>query len=298
MLSDIQNAVQAEAELNEMNPGAIVAPDESPEAPQVESDQEGQESEEVTATEEKAEEQVELPEDHDPDAVLADEAEEEEAVEKKVPQSRADAKNLAEKWDLMTDEEQAQKIERLRKSGRKTTIDALANELGTSTHALLNPDEAEAEKEDEVEALKAKLKELEGVMGYASQQAELDRFSTQVTKWAAHNKLSEDETKRLLSQDGELRKTFNKAQFNPENGEKLTLNGRLRFALNQTDSVQEMLVNKKAKKTAEELNEGMRAALPGTGAPANAAVSKPESEMTDEEWLQNSHQSMGGHVWS
>jgi len=296
MLSDVQNAMQAEAELNEMNPG-VEAPVESPETveqvSQVESDQEGVESETVDTTEKN--EEVELPEDHDPNAVLVDEAKEEED---KVPQHRTDAKNLAEKWDMLSDDEQSEKIERLRKSGRKQTINALAAELGTTTKNLLNPDDTIAEKENEVEALKSKLAELEGVMSYATKQAEQDRFVTQMQKWTQHNKLGAEATKELLKTDGDLRKTFDELKFDPKTGEKLTLNGRLRIALNQTESVQEMLVNRKAKATAEGIAEGYKAALPGAAPTASSVPQKREEEMSAEEWLSYSNASMGGRSWN
>jgi len=294
MLSDVQIAEQAEAELNGMNPGEI-SPDESPETPQVESDHQVIEPD-VEPTKPQDEEVVELPEDHDPDATLADEPKEEK---EEVPQFRTDAKNLAEGWDLLSEDEQSDKIERLKKSGRKSTITALATELGTTAKLLINPDDALVAKESEVDTLKAKLSELEGVMSYASRQAELDRYSTTLSKWADHNKLTDTETKELLSPDGELRKTFDKAQFNPETGEKLSLNGRLRLALNQTEAVQEMLVNKKAKKTAEEIGEGYKAAMPGTGAPGTtpSVSAKQESEMSPEEWLQYTDRQLGVRQW-
>jgi len=297
MQSDVQIAMEAEAALNEMNPGAMT-PDESPELSQVESDQEGVAPEEVDTTipKEEVEEVVEiLPEEHDPNAVLVDDGDEEEVEE--VPQHRTDAKNLAEKWDMLSDEEQAEKIERLRKSGRKQTIDALAAELGTTAKNLINPDDALVEKESEVEQLKSKLAELEGVMGYAAKQAELDRYTTQMSKWAKHNKLSEVEAKELLKPDGELRKTFNELKFDPKTGDKLTLNGRLRIALNQTESVQDMLVNHRAKKTAEEINEGFKAALPGAAPASSAPHAKREEDMTAEEWLQASDVALGVRQW-
>ena len=297
MLSDVQAAIEAEAELDGMNPGAMT-PEDSPEQSQVESDQEDVVSEEVLPAEVEVEEAevVELPEDHDPNATLV-EGEEGEESEEKVPQHRADAKNLAEKWDMLSDTEQVDKIERLRKSGRKQTIDALASELGTTTQNLLNPEDALVEKETEVEALKAKLSELEGVMGYAAKQAELDRFDTQMSKWASHNKLNEDEKTSLLAKDGELRQTFEKVQFHPETGEKLSISGRLRVALNQTSSIQDMLVSKKAKTTAEEMNEGLKAALPGTVPALSAPSAKREEDMTAEEWLQASDRAMGVKQW-
>lgn len=281
--------MQAEAELNEMNPG-VATPDDSPETSQVESDQEGVVSEEVEAEVVEA-----LPEDHDPNAVLADE---EEEKEEEVPQHRTDAKNIAERWDLMSEKEQKDKLEKLRMSGRKQTLDALASELGTTTANLLNPEDALVEKENEVETLKAKLSELEGVMGYAAKQAELDRYSTQMQKWATHNKLSEEDAKELLKPDGELRKTFDKLKFDPETGDKLSLNGRLRIALNQTESVQEMLITRKAKKQAEEINEGLKAALPGASPAGSPAPQKSEDDMSPEEWLNYSNKAMGGHQWN
>ena len=185
----------------------------------------------------------------------------------------------------------------MRKSGRKQTIDALAAELGTTAKNLINPDDALVEKESEVEQLKSKIAKLEGVMGYAAKQAELDRYTTQMSKWAKHNKLSEVEAKELLKPDGELRKTFNELKFDPKTGDKLTLNGRLRIALNQTESVQDMLVNHRAKKTAEEINEGFKAALPGAAPASSAPHAKREEDMTAEEWLQASDVALGVRQW-
>lgn len=253
-MSDPEMAAKARALLDgqEDAEGPVTDPSEPP----VESDhQEDGDTEEISV-----EEVEKLPEDHNPDATL-----EEEPQEKKQPQFRVDAKNLAEKWDTMSEGEQIEKLERLKKSGRTSTLNALAEELGTTPDKL---SKAYDPKEDEIAALKEKLQELESVIPVAQKQAELDRYITEVQKWAEHNKFTPEETKAVVGLDSEVRKAFESAKYDPETGEKLSFKGRLKLALNKSETVRETIAAKKAGERFAGLQEGLRAKIPGKGTTA------------------------------
>lgn len=312
MLSDIAIAEAAEAELNAPFPAGDEPAGEEPSTPHEESDQmesdesseeEAQPEEEPTEEEEVKEEEEEeepeeetkeepvLPEDHDPDATLSEEQEPE-----KEPQHRVDARNLAEKWDFLTDEEQELKVQRLQKSGRLSTLQALAKELGTTVDHLLPERKREAAKGDEIAELKKKLTEMESAVGYAKKQAENDRFVAEITKWADHNKFDEEETKDLLKIDGELRNNFRSLRYDPVTGEELSYNMRLRLALKQSDSVQEALTKKMVTKELKARKEGLKAALPNSGT-SNATSASRKKNLSPEEELRMMDEQFGARVW-
>ena len=203
-----------------------------------------------------------LPEDHNPDATL--EEEEPSPEPEKIPQSRTDGVKLAEKWDTLSEDEQATKLMNLKKSGRISTLESLASELGTSVDSLFNPFTKEDEL-SELEILRRKVAEHDNALGYATKQSEMDRYHTELGQWASHNKLTEAESKSLTDINGELFKTFDSLKFDPQTGQPLTFKGRLKLALNGTESVQELVAAKKAGKKFDGMKEGLKASLPGGG---------------------------------
>lgn len=299
MLSDIDVAEQAEALLNEMNPGAV-ASDDSPETPHEESDHQEVETEvEAKPAEEAKEEESAaevLPEGHDPDATLAEDegGKEEEEI---VPQYRKDAINIAENWDTLTEEEQQQKLANLQKSGRTSTVKALAEQLGTTPKLLTNPNQAQEEKDSRIAELEKKIEEMSDVVGYASKQAANDRVVSEINKWAEHNKFSKEETDILLASDGELLTTFNSLKFNPETGEQLSHKARLRLAFKQADTVQDILASKRAKEKVAGINEGLKAAMPGAGGATNTGTSKDINTLSGEDFLAASDAALGSRTW-
>lgn len=307
-MSDTKTAEEANAFLNAPAP----APDaelEPSETPPTESDHQEtpvveEEPEEVTVdepTEEVVEESTDvpeevekLPEEHNPDATL-EESPDEPDEPAKTPQFRVDAKNLAEKWDNLDEEAQKDKLKKLKKSGRTATLNALAEELGTSPNKLVRvysePDN------DEIAALKAEVEALKTVLPNAHKQAEVNRFQAEMQKWANHNKLSDEEAKAIVGVDSEMHKRFENLKFNPETGEKLGFNGRLKLALNQSEEVQDLIAAKKAGVKYEGIKQGLKAKLPGSGNATHAPKTVNFDGLSGEDLLRAQDEAAGRRVW-
>ena len=231
-----------------------------------------------------------LPEDHNPDATLEEST---PVQEEKQPQFRVDAKNLAEKWDSLSESEQSVKLERLKKSGRTSTLGALAEELGTSPEKL---SKAYNPQEDEIAALREQLEELKSVIPTAQRQAEMDRYQVEVAKWAEHNKFSKEETESVVGLDSDVRKKFEALKFDPESGEKLTLKGRLRLALSQSETAQEAVAAKKAGIALKGIQAGLDAKMPGTGDTAQPSSTSWE-HLEGEDLLEAQDRAAGVRKW-
>lgn len=303
-MSDIETAADANAFLDAPASAIEIAEPEPQETPPTESDHQEtpvveEEPEEVTTVEpveadDTAVEVEKLPEEHNPDATL-EESPDELDEPTKTPQFRVDAKNLAEKWDTLDEETQKDKLEKLKKSGRTATLNALAEELGTSPSKLVRvynePDN------DEIAALKAEVEELKTVLPNAHRQAEVNRFQAEMQKWANHNKLSEEEAKEIVGINSEMHKRFENLKFNPETGEKLGFNGRLKLALSQSEEVQDLIAAKKAGVKYEGIKQGLKAKMPGSGTPIHTTKTVNLDELDGEAFLNAQDEAAGVRKW-
>lgn len=302
-MSDTETAANAEAFLNAPVPASDDAELEPSETPPTESDHQEtpvveEEPEEVITAEPVEEDEPteveKLPEEHNPDATL-DESPDELDEPTKTPQFRVDAKNLAEKWDALSEEDQKDKLEKLKKSGRTATLNALAEELGTSTSKLVSvynePDN------DEIAKLKAEVEELKTALPNAHKQAEVNRFHAEMQKWANHNKLSDEEAKLIVGVDSEMHKRFENLKFNPETGDKLGFNGRLKLALSQSEEVQDLIAAKKAGIKYEGIKQGLKAKMPGSGTAIHTTKSVNFEGLDGEDFLNAQDEAAGVRKW-
>ena len=230
--------------------------------------------------------------EHDINATLKEEDPAEDPKDPKqdiadnAPQFVKDAKNLAGKWDDMTDGERLDKVKALAKN-RPHTFNALAKELGTSSELLLSKHELDSTdlspidgngKEFDPEAL---LKEAED-RAYARMkaenanspergEAERNRFMSETANFAKHNKLDAETTKAITSLDGDLYKKFASLKYDPETGQELSVKGRLRLALNGSDTVKDAMIKSGVISRSKRVVAGVHNALPKSGRPGTSS---------------------------
>jgi len=218
---------------------------------------------------------------HDVDATLNEDVPPETPkvevkADQNLPRFEKDAKNLAEKWERMPAETQMKKVENLAKS-RPHTLKALAAELGTTPELLLDQHEldstdfAGAEELPEIDVDKiSKDAEDKAYARFQAEQAkntdvlesERNRFVTEVSKYAKHNKLDAKTTEAITSIDGDLLKTFESIKFDPVSGEKLSMKARLKLSIKGNDSINEALISAGVLNRSKKVLAGVNAGLP------------------------------------
>lgn len=204
----------------------------------------------------------------------------------KSPRFVKDAKNLAAKWEDLSDEKKLEKVTKLAKN-RPHTFKALATELGTSPELLLEqheldstdlsdagdlPPEIDVEKirkEAEASALEKFRAEQAGNTDKA--ESERNRFVTEVSDFAKHNKFDDETTKKITDFNGDLFKKFNGIKYDPETGKELSMKGRLKLALSGDDSIKEALVKSGVMHQSKRVIAGVQQALPKAGKPGKVA---------------------------
>jgi len=207
-------------------------------------------------------------------------------IAKEAPRFVRDAQNLAEKWDTLSDSAKLEKVTNLAKN-RPHTFKALAKELGTSPELLLTEHELDSTDYSAPEDLpevddpnkiyeKAKADaraelEAEQKANGETGQAERNRFVTEVSNFAKHNKLDAETAKAISDLNGDLFKSFEKVQFDPSTGESLSIKGRLKIALGGNEAVQSALIKAGALNTSKRVLAGVHAALPKSGSPSKSA---------------------------
>jgi len=265
-------------------------------------------AEEPTVTDDVTDEK--LPEGHDPFETLQDEGNEETPAAKRViPQMEKDASNIATKWESLDETQKGEKLLKLHESGRTSTLESLATKLDfDSVDALLDEytetETAEETTKVDMDAIKDEIREeLRQELAPAFQQSERNRLTNEITKWASHNKLSKDETDVLVAPDSEISKNFAKQQFDPETGEKLSFNGRLKFALSNSEQIQTRLIDAKARIKAKGLVAGIQAKLPNTSNSGEGKTSLLQAtdadilKMDDKDFLEQSDRAAGVRKW-
>ena len=162
------------------------------------------------------------------DAVSQDEAQNAESnedafdylEETKPSQAEVDAQNLFNKMASMTKEQKEAKLKAL--ESRPQTLEALK--------ALMSDDTVESAVAPEPE---------EDLSDRA--YIERARFHSGIEDFVARNNLPDEVLKELKNPVGEVSLAFRKMQFDPETGEKLTFNQKLKYALLQSDAVNNAL---------------------------------------------------------
>ncbi len=247
-----------------------------------------------TKSEPESEEKVsEFDENHDPDATLKEDSDEDnkssESSPPESPQYQKDAENLAKKWDSLDDSEQAKRIANLYHT-RPRVLEAFARELGTTIDTLLDQYGTEKTEKTEppfdIQSLKDELREelraeMQEEFRPALQQAERERLTSEISKWGQHNKLSQDQIDQLNHPESDLRKSVEKIKFHPETGEKLSVLGRMRLAISNSESLQNMLIERGAIKRAKGIIKAINTQVKGGGGSRSASDLLDSSDDTE-----------------
>ena len=185
-----------------------------------------------------------LTEDHDINATLKEETKDEK------PQYIKDSEKIAANWDNLTEEQQQKKLINLKKN-RPSTFKAVLENLDLTESEVL-PDKKEVKRsEDELVSKLAPVFEL----------ANRERFLAETSKYANHNKFTDEEVKVIQDLDGEVYKAFTKAKFDPVTGDELSFVGKLKLAL-QSNTAKTIIESKYKKPTKNSIDAKM---IPSSG---------------------------------
>lgn len=204
---------------------------------------------------------------------------EEPASPSDTPQVEKDAESHVQKWSEYDDDKKSELIQNLSEN-RKDTFQLIARKLGVDPDKLKS--EFSPQRKKESSGLKEEiLKTVEEQFQPAIDQANQQKFKSEIQSFAEHNDLTKEQAQELAKIGGDVYKEFENAKYDPATGQPLSFKGKIKAALS-SNSVVQALINQKGAKKAEDIAAGVQAKVPGS----SGASSKSVSEMTPQERLE------------